>query len=108
MSGQNLEELVKYKVSTETQLSTEVRVPRKYKVLLLNDDYTPMDFVVEVLRRFFHLSEEIAVQVMLQVHIQGKGVCGLFTRDIAETKVAQVNEYARMNQHPLLSSMEPE
>jgi ATP-dependent Clp protease adaptor protein ClpS len=83
-------------------------VPRKYKVVLLNDDYTPMDFVVEVLRHFFHLNEETAVQVMLQVHIQGKGVCGLFTRDIAETKVAQVNDYARTNQHPLLSSIEPE
>ena len=79
-----------------------------YNVVLLNDDYTPMDFVVEVLKRFFHLNEKIAVQVMLQVHIQGKGVCGVFTRDIAETKVAQVNDYAKMNQHPLLSSMEPE
>ena len=91
------------------QLETLDRVdtPKMFKVLLLNDDYTPMDFVVEVLKRFFHLSEEIAIQVMLQVHIQGKGVCGVFTRDIAETKVALVNEYAQMNQHPLLSSMEP-
>jgi len=92
----------------EVEVSTDVKLPRKYKVVLLNDDYTPMDFVVEVLKRFFHLNEEIAVQVMLQVHIQGKGVCGVFTRDIAETKVAQVNDYAKMNQHPLLSSMEPE
>ncbi|PWY54829.1 ATP-dependent Clp protease adapter ClpS [Legionella qingyii] len=107
MSGQNLEEIVRHKVA-EPELSTENRLPRKYKVVLLNDDYTPMDFVVEVLKHFFHLNEEIAIQVMLQVHIQGKGVCGVFTRDIAETKVALVNEYARMNQHPLLSSMEPE
>ena len=107
MSGQNLEEIIKPKVADPEQ-STEIRVPRKYKVVLLNDDYTPMDFVVDVLKHFFHLSEETAIQVMLHVHIQGKGVCGVFTRDIAETKVALVNEYARMNQHPLLSSMEPE
>lgn len=107
MSGQNIGEIIRYEVA-EADYSTEIKVPRKYRVVLLNDDYTPMDFVVEVLRRFFHLSEELAVQVMLQVHHQGKGVCGLYTREIAETKVAQVNEYARMNQHPLLSSMEPE
>lgn len=107
MSGQNLEEYVRH-VIVDTELSTDIKAPRKYKVVLLNDDYTPMDFVVEVLKHFFHLSEEIAIQVMLQVHIQGKGVCGVFTRDIAETKVALVNEYAKMNQHPLLSSMEPE
>ena len=106
MSGQNLEEIVRH-TKTETQISTELRVPRKFKVVLLNDDFTPMDFVVEVLKQFFHFNEEIAIQVMLQVHIQGKGVCGVFTRDIAETKVALVNEYAQMNQHPLLSSMEP-
>ena len=107
MSGQNLEEIVRH-TKTATEISTEIKVPRKFKVVLLNDDYTPMDFVVDVLKHFFHLNEEAAVQVMLQVHIQGKGVCGVFTRDIAETKVALVNEYARMNQHPLLSSMEPE
>lgn len=111
MSGQNLAEIIGQHISdTElsTEISTEIKLPRKYKVVLLNDDYTPMDFVVEVLKQFFHLNEENAIQVMLQVHIQGKGVCGIFTRDIAETKVALVNEYARMNQHPLLSSMEPE
>ena len=107
MSGQNLEEIVRHEIS-DTQFRTDIKVPRKYKVVLLNDDYTPMDFVVDVLKHFFHLNEEIAVQVMLQVHLQGKGVCGVFTRDIAETKIALVNEYARMNQHPLLSSMEPE
>jgi ATP-dependent Clp protease adaptor protein ClpS len=107
MSGQNIEEIVRQEVA-EPEVRTENKLPRKYKVVLLNDDYTPMDFVVDVLKHFFHLNEETAVQVMLQVHIQGKGVCGVFTRDIAETKVALVNEYARMNQHPLLSSMEPE
>jgi len=107
MSGQNIVEIVRQTV-TEPAVRTENKVPRKYKVVLLNDDYTPMDFVVEVLKHFFHLSEEAAVQVMLQVHIQGKGVCGVFTRDIAETKVALVNDYARLNEHPLLSGMEPE
>ncbi len=107
MSGQNLAEIIGFEVA-EVEVDTKIKIPRKYRVVLLNDDYTPMDFVVEVLKRFFRLNEEIAVQVMLQVHIQGKGVCGVFTRDIAETKVAQVNDYARMNQHPLLSSMEPE
>lgn len=106
MSGQILEEIVRHEIA-ETKTSTEIKLPRKFKVVLLNDDYTPMDFVVEVLKLFFHLNEETAVQVMLQVHIQGKGVCGVFTRDIAETKVALVNEYSRTNQHPLLSSMEP-
>jgi ATP-dependent Clp protease adaptor protein ClpS len=106
MSGQSLEEWIGHTI-TETKTSTEIKLPRKYKVVLLNDDYTPMDFVVDVLKHFFHLNEENATQVMLQVHIQGKGVCGVFTRDIAETKVALVNEYAKMNQHPLLSGMEP-
>ena len=85
-----------------------LKVPKKYKVLLINDDYTPMDFVVDVLRRFFHLTEAHAIQVMLQVHTQGRGNCGVFTRDIAETKVVLVNDYARVNEHPLLCSMEPE
>lgn len=107
MSSQNLEEIVGHELA-EVSTRAEIKVPRKYKVVLLNDDYTPMDFVVEVLKHFFHLQEEIAVQVMLQVHIQGKGICGVFTRDIAETKVALVNEYAQMYEHPLLASMEPE
>lgn len=80
--------------------------PSMYKVVLLNDDYTPMDFVVEVLERFFSLGREKAVKVMLQVHTQGKGVCGVYTRDIAETKAAQVNQFARENQHPLLCEIE--
>ncbi len=82
--------------------------PKKYKVILLNDDYTPMEFVVDVLKRFFHLNEAVAVQVMLQVHTQGRAVCGVYTRDIAETRVAQVNDYSRASQYPLLCSMEPE
>ncbi|BFM11722.1 ATP-dependent Clp protease adapter ClpS [Simiduia litorea] len=80
--------------------------PSMYKVVLLNDDYTPMDFVVDVLESFFSMNREQAVKVMLQVHNQGKGVCGVFTRDIAETKAAQVNQYARESQHPLLCEIE--
>ena len=107
MSGQYLAEIVERKIS-ETKAKPAPKEPRKYKVILLNDDYTPMEFVVEILKYFFHLSEEMATQVMLQVHFQGRGVCGTFTRDVAETKVVLVNEYARNNQHPLLCSMEPE
>ncbi|WP_256644900.1 ATP-dependent Clp protease adapter ClpS [Thermomonas paludicola] len=80
--------------------------PPRYTVLLVNDDYTPMDFVVDVLMQFFSMSLEAATQVMLHVHTRGRGVCGVFTREIAESKVAQVNEYARLNQHPLLCTME--
>ena len=94
--------------STEVRIATKLRLPKKYKVFLLNDDYTPMEFVVVVLMRFFQLSERAATEVMLQVHFQGKGVCGLFTRDIAETKVMLVNSYAKENEHPLLCIMEPE
>ena len=84
----------------------EVARPPLYSVLILNDDYTPMDFVVEVLVRFFSLDVERATQVMLHVHTRGRGVCGVFSREVAESKVAQVNEYSRMNQHPLLCTME--
>jgi len=84
----------------------ELARPPLYSVLLLNDDYTPMDFVVEVLVRFFVMDIERATQVMLHVHTRGRGVCGLYTREVAESKVAQVNEYSRLNQHPLLCTME--
>lgn len=84
----------------------EVARPPLFQVLLLNDDFTPMDFVVEVLRMFFGMDQEKAVQIMLHVHTRGKGVCGVFTREVAETKVTQVNEYSRANQHPLLCTME--
>ena len=107
MSGHFLADIVESKTA-ESKALPAVKEPRKYKVLLLNDDYTPMDFVVDVLKYFFHLNEETATQVMLQVHLQGRGVCGTFTHEIAETKVVLVNDYARNNQHPLLCSMEPE
>jgi ATP-dependent Clp protease adaptor protein ClpS len=84
----------------------KLKRPPMYKVVMLNDDYTPMDFVVEVLEMFFAMNREQATRIMLQVHTQGKAVCGVFTRDIAETKAAQVNQYARENQHPLLCEIE--
>lgn len=84
----------------------EVAPPPLYQVLLLNDDYTPMDFVVLVLQQFFSMDLEKATQVMLHVHTRGRGVCGVYTREVAESKVAQVNEFSRMNQHPLLCTME--
>jgi ATP-dependent Clp protease adaptor protein ClpS len=77
-----------------------------FRVVLLNDDYTPMEFVVEVLEIFFRMNREQATQVMLTVHTHGKGVCGIYTRDIAETKMTQVNQYSRENQHPLLCDIE--
>jgi ATP-dependent Clp protease adaptor protein ClpS len=84
----------------------EVARPPLYQVILLNDDFTPMDFVVVVLETFFSLDRERATQVMLHVHTRGKGVCGVFTREVAETKVTQVNEFSRTHQHPLLCTME--
>jgi ATP-dependent Clp protease adaptor protein ClpS len=86
----------------------KLKRPSMYKVILLNDDYTPMDFVVEVLESFFQMERTQATQVMLHVHTRGMGICGVFTHDIAETKVAQVNDYSRSNQHPLLCTMEEE
>ena len=84
----------------------DVKEPKLYKVILLNDDFTPMEFVVEVLELFFGLNQEKATHVMLNVHTKGKGICGVYTRDISETKVAQVNQFARENEHPLLCTME--
>lgn len=80
--------------------------PPQYRVVMLNDDFTPMEFVVQVLETFFHHAREKAVQIMLQVHQTGRGVAGVFPAEIAETKVAQVNAFARKHQHPLLTVME--
>jgi ATP-dependent Clp protease adaptor protein ClpS len=80
--------------------------PPLYQIVMLNDDYTPMEFVVEVLQRFFKMNREAATRVMLVVHTQGRASCGTFTRDVAETKAAQVIRYARDNQHPLLCEVE--
>lgn len=84
----------------------ELKPPSMYQVVLLNDDYTPMEFVVEILEMFFNMGREKATQVMLAVHTQGKGICGIYTRDIAETKAAQVNQYAKDSEHPLLAEIE--
>ncbi len=84
----------------------KVKPPPLFKVVLLNDDYTPMDFVVVVLQKFFSLSREQATQVMLKVHRDGAGVCGVYPRDVAASKVEQVTAYARQHQHPLRCMME--
>ena len=86
----------------------KTKKPSMYRVLLLNDDYTPMEFVVHVLERFFSKSREEATEIMLHVHHRGVGVCGVFTYEVAETKVAQTIEFARRHQHPLQCTMEKE
>jgi ATP-dependent Clp protease adaptor protein ClpS len=86
----------------------KTRKPTMYKVLMLNDDYTPMEFVVHVLERFFQKSREQATQIMLHVHRRGVGVCGVYTYEVAETKVTQVMDLARQNQHPLQCTIEKE
>ncbi len=88
------------------EATPKLKHPARYHVLLLNDDYTPMEFVVDVLQHIFGLDRIRATRVMLEVHTKGKGVCGSFTYEIAETKVAQVLAYARQHQHPLLCTME--
>ena len=89
-----------------TKDESELNVPPMYKILLLNDDFTPMDFVVEVLRMFFSMDQEHATQIMLRIHTEGSAVCGIYPSDIANTKVNQVIEFARSNQHPLRCVME--
>ena len=88
------------------EAAPRLKKPPLFQVLLLNDDYTPMEFVVDVLERIFGMDRVKATRVMLEVHTKGKGVCGVFTYEIAETKVAQVTAYARQHQHPLLCTME--
>ena len=86
----------------------KLQPPRKYKVVLNNDDYTPMDFVIEILMTFFNMDSDRATDVMLQIHQQGKGICGVYSADVAHTKAEQVNRYSRDNEHPLLCSCEQE
>ncbi len=90
----------------EEKVESEIAPPSMYKVILNNDDYTPMDFVIDVLQLFFKKNEQEATDIMLAIHHQGKGICGIFPFGIAETKVAQVNQFSRQNQHPLLCSLE--
>ncbi|TPE58660.1 ATP-dependent Clp protease adapter ClpS [Sandaracinobacter neustonicus] len=89
-----------------TRTRTETQKPSLYKVLMLNDDYTPMEFVVHVLQRFFKMSIEDATRVMLHVHQRGVGICGIFTYEVAETKVTQVMDFAKQHQHPLQCTLE--
>ena len=105
MSGQNPNEERESGLSVQ-EGRPELKRPPMYRVLLLNDDYTPMEFVVLVLETFFRMDREKATQIMLHVHTRGVGLCGVFTRDIAETKVSQVNDYSRSHQHPLMCTME--
>lgn len=96
---------------TETQQapqSTQTEPPPLWRVVLLNDDFTPMDFVVDVLQGFFGMAFEQATRVMLQVHTEGRGICGVFPKDVAATKVSEVTQFARQHQHPLQCIMEIE
>jgi ATP-dependent Clp protease adaptor protein ClpS len=93
---------------TVVKVRPKTQKPSMYRVLLLNDDYTPMEFVVHVLERFFNKSREAATEIMLHVHHRGVGVCGVYTYEIAETKVSQVVDFARRHQHPLQCTMEKE
>jgi ATP-dependent Clp protease adaptor protein ClpS len=90
------------------EVKPKIQRPRLYKVILLNDDYTPMEFVVVVLERFFHKNREDATRIMLHVHQRGIGICGIYTCEIAETKVRQVMAFANEHRHPLQCTMEPE
>jgi len=93
-------------IGIATRTRTRTKKPTPYKVLMLNDDYTPMEFVVLCLQRFFRMSLEDATRVMLHVHQKGVGVCGIFSYEVAETKVSQVVDFARQNQHPLQCTLE--
>ncbi|GAA3802856.1 hypothetical protein GCM10022600_26350 [Qipengyuania pelagi] len=94
------------RVGLATRTRAKPKKPSQYKVLLLNDDYTPMEFVVIILKRFFRMDMEEATRVMLHVHQKGVGVCGIFPYEVAETKVNQVMDFARQNQHPLQCTLE--
>lgn len=93
---------------SDIQVSDSVETPRRFKVLLLNDDFTPMDFVVYVLKRFFQKSPEEAENIMLEVHHKGQGVAGVYSKEVAEMKALQTEQYAKLNQYPLKTLLEPE
>lgn len=104
MSGYKEKNVTEHGVVEKTR--QQVQPPALYKVILHNDDYTPMDFVIDVLTRFFNMQYEKASEIMLKVHYEGMAVCGVFTADVAETKVQQVSIYAKEHEHPLLCTME--
>ena len=85
----------------------KLKKPPLYKVIMLNDDYTPMEFVVEIIEEFFYKTRDVATRIMLKVHTEGKGICGVFTQDVAETKAALVNQHAQDSKHPLMCQVEP-
>ncbi|MCH9639233.1 MAG: ATP-dependent Clp protease adapter ClpS [Betaproteobacteria bacterium] len=95
-----------YEIVILTQGKNKLKPPPMYKILLLNDDFTPMEFVLDVLKKFFSMNQEQATRIMLKVHTEGVGVCGIYPSDIASTKVEQVINFARENQHPLRCVME--
>ncbi|WP_299997535.1 ATP-dependent Clp protease adapter ClpS [uncultured Cedecea sp.] len=97
---------LKLDLVAKDKLREELQPPSMYKIILLNDDYTPMEFVVDVLQKFFSYDVERATQLMLTVHYQGRAICGIFTAEVAETKVALVNQYAKDNEYPLLCTLE--
>ena len=106
MGDQNRQPGDNQQTGVVTKTRPKTKKPSMYRVLMLNDDYTPMEFVVMVLERFFAKSREEATQIMLHVHRRGAGVCGVFTYEVAETKVTQVMDYARQHQHPLQCTLE--
>ena len=107
MSGSNVDRDREEGVAVQ-ESRPELKPPPRYKVLLLNDDFTPMEFVVQVLETFFHLNREKATQIMLHVHTRGVGVCGLFARDVAETKAKEATELGKANGFPLYFTTEKE
>lgn len=102
----NTHELTRYKELPIQEAKVELKQPKMYQIVMHNDDYTPMEFVVAILESFFNMDRARATQVMYEVHLTGKAVCGTFSRDVAETKVDQITEYARSHEHPLLCSVE--
>ena len=106
MAGEGQDDDAGSGVGVATRTRARAKKPSLYKVLMLNDDYTPMEFVVLVLQSFFRMSIEDATRVMLQVHQQGVAVCGIFSYEVAESKVTQVIDFARQNQHPLQCTLE--
>ncbi len=103
----NVKDSLDSDILLEEDIKSKFRRPSMFKVVLMNDDYTPMDFVIEVLSKFFNMDSDKATEVMLTIHYKGKAVCGVYSSEIAETKVDQVCRFARNNEHPLMCTMEP-